>query len=146
MVEFQHSVVVNKPVNEVFAYMANFQNNPKWSPDIAEVTRTSTAQTIGKGKTWRQVIVAGKRRLPYELTVDQYEANRMYHFKGAGSALDYEVTCRFDPAAGGTKVSIAVSGQVKGFAKLFRGTIERTFREAITSSTENLRKVLEGKG
>ena len=146
MVEFQHSVVVNKPVNEVFAYMADFHNNPKWSPDIAEVTKTSSAATIGMGTTWRQVVIARNRKLPYDLTVDQFEGNRMYHFKGTGSALDYEVTCRFNPDAGGTKVSIAVSGHVKGFAKLFRGAVERSFREAITTSTDNLRKVLETKG
>ena len=85
----------------------------------------------------------GKRRLPYDLTVDQYEQNRMYRFKGIGSALDYEVTRRFDSSWTGTRVSVAVSGRVNGFAKLFGGTIERTFREAITSSAENLRKVLE---
>jgi len=53
------------------------------------------------------------------------------------------VTYRFDSSGAGTRVSVAVSGRVKGFAKLFGGTIERTFREAITSSAENLRKVLE---
>jgi uncharacterized membrane protein len=142
VVEFQHSVVVNKPVNEVFAYMADFRNNPKWSPDIAEVTKVSL-QPPGKGTTWRQVVVARNRRMPYDLTVDQFEGNRMYHFKGTGGAIDYEVTCRFEPAQAGTKVSIAVSGQVKGFAKLFRGAVERSFREAIMSSADNLRKVLE---
>ena len=146
MVEFQHIVVVNKPVNEVFEYMADFRNNPKWSPDIAEVTKTSSAPMIGMGTTWRQVVVVRNRKLPYDLTVDEFEGNRMYRFKGVGSALDYQVTCRFDADAGGTKVSIAVSGNVKGVAKLFRGAVERSFREAITKSADNLRKVLESKG
>ena len=48
-----------QPVNEVFAYMADFNNNPMWSPDIAEVSRTSSAPTIVRGTTWRQVVVAG---------------------------------------------------------------------------------------
>ena len=141
MVEFQHSVVVNKPVSQVFAYMVDFSNNPKWSPDIAEVTKTSSTP-IGVGTTWRQVVVARNRRLPYDLTVDQLAADRMYHFKGSGTALDYDVTCRFEPTKGGTKVSIAVKGQVKGFAKLFRGAVERSFRDAIMSSAENLKNVL----
>jgi uncharacterized membrane protein len=142
VVEFQHSVVVNKPVNEVFAYMADFRNNPKWSPDIAEVAKVSP-EPPGKGTRWRQVVVARNRRMPYDLIVDRFEANRMYRFKGTGGAIDYEVTCRFEPAEARTKVSIAVNGQVKGFAKLFRGAVERSFREAITSSADNLRKVLE---
>ena len=132
---------MNKPVNEVFAYMADFRHNPKWSPDIAEVTKVSP-EPPGKGTAWRQVVVARNRRMPYDLIVDEFESNRMYHFKGTGGALDYEVTCRFEPAEASTKVSIVVSGRVKGFAKLFRGAVERSFQEAITSSAENLKDVL----
>jgi len=116
-------------------------------PTTAEVgaTRSLPKPTPTRGTTWRQVVVAGKNKLPYDLTVDQYEQNRMYRFKGIGSALDYKVICGFDSSGAGTRVSIGVSGRVKGFAKIFGGTIGRTFREAITSSAESLRTVLESR-
>jgi len=143
MVAFQHSVTVNKPLREVFAYLADFNNNTKWSPDIVEVAKTSPGPN-GTGSTWKQVISARNRRMEYAITVDQFEADRKFHFKGVGGVLDFEVNVAFEPAAGGTKVTVSPKGQMKGLVgTLFRGKIEKNFQDALTSSLNNLKKVLE---
>jgi len=143
MVEFQHSVVIGKPVAQVFTYMANFENNPKWGQGIVD-TKKSSEGPIGEGTVWKETIAAGKRRLLYTMTVDQYDANRRFHFNGVGSVLNYDVLASFEAAQGGTRVTVSIKGKTKGLlGALMRGTIERTFQETVTASLDGLKKVLE---
>jgi Polyketide cyclase / dehydrase and lipid transport len=51
MARFQHSVVINRPAERVFAFVSDFENDPPWS-GVAQVRR-SPAGPVGVGTTFR---------------------------------------------------------------------------------------------
>jgi len=52
MARIEASRVINRPVEDVFAYVTDERNMPKWESYILEVEQTSTRLTIvGEGET-----------------------------------------------------------------------------------------------
>ena len=54
MLEFENTVRVNRPVDEVFAFLSDFENIPKWNYYVLEVRQLSESP-IGIGTTYHQV-------------------------------------------------------------------------------------------
>jgi uncharacterized protein YndB with AHSA1/START domain len=54
VVRFVNSVDIERPVEDVFAYLADFENIPAWNYAIAKTEKTSDGP-VGIGTTYRQV-------------------------------------------------------------------------------------------
>ncbi len=54
MFRLEHSVVINRPIEQVFEYVTNIENAPKWKSRLLEVTRTSEGP-VGVGTTTTHV-------------------------------------------------------------------------------------------
>jgi uncharacterized membrane protein len=54
VLEFQNTIHIDRPVGEVFAYLSDFQNIPKWNYYVLEVRQLSD-NPIGVGTTYHQV-------------------------------------------------------------------------------------------
>jgi hypothetical protein len=60
MTSFENVVVIARPREEVFAFLADLENVPRWNPAI-EVTWKTSPSAVGVGTTYRQVRSAPKR-------------------------------------------------------------------------------------
>jgi uncharacterized membrane protein len=54
MIEFENKIVIQRPVEEVFAFVSDFENVPKWNYYVQQVTRTSNGP-FGAGTIYHQV-------------------------------------------------------------------------------------------
>ena len=54
MLEFENTIRIDRPVNEVFAFLSNFENIPKWNYFVLEVRQISD-NPKGVGITYHQV-------------------------------------------------------------------------------------------
>jgi hypothetical protein len=79
------SGVIERPVEAVFALAANPQNDPLWSPVVAEARQTSLG-SLGIGTTFQQVLRLLGRRLEITFEVTGFEQNRMLEPLVAGAA------------------------------------------------------------
>ncbi|HZW41718.1 MAG TPA: SRPBCC family protein, partial [Agromyces sp.] len=52
--KFTNVVTINRPRAEVFAYLARFENIPRWNYAISE-TRQLTSGRVGVGTRYRQL-------------------------------------------------------------------------------------------
>jgi len=62
MVNLEASIVINRPLEEVFAELADLENNKKWRSGTVEAEKTS-AGPIGVGTTYRMINGAFGRRM-----------------------------------------------------------------------------------
>jgi Polyketide cyclase / dehydrase and lipid transport len=60
MTSFDNVVVIARPREEVFAFLADLENVPTWNPAI-EVTWKTSSSAVGVGTTYRQVRAWPKR-------------------------------------------------------------------------------------
>jgi uncharacterized membrane protein len=54
VLEFENTIRINRPVEEVFAFLSDFENIPKWNYYVLEVRQLSEG-SIGVGTTYHQV-------------------------------------------------------------------------------------------
>jgi uncharacterized membrane protein len=54
VLEFENTIRIDRPVDEVFAFLSNFENIPKWNYYVLEVRQLSDSP-IGIGTTYHQV-------------------------------------------------------------------------------------------
>jgi len=54
VLEFENTIRIDRPVDEVFAFLSDFENIPKWNYYVLEVRQLSEG-SIGVGTTYHQV-------------------------------------------------------------------------------------------
>ena len=53
MVKFELGITIKRPIDEVFAFATNLENEPKWHSSIVSTERL-TEGAIGLGSKWRE--------------------------------------------------------------------------------------------
>ena len=76
----EHTVTIARPIDEVYAFVADGTNNPRWHSGVIEISRTS--EQDGLGATYRQVLTGpGGRRIDGDYRVTAYDPPRRLGFE-----------------------------------------------------------------
>lgn len=142
MIKIEHSVVINRPVEEVFAFLEDSQNDPKWQSGVLEAEQTSEGP-IDVGATFREVRKFLGRRLESTYEITEYELNRKFASKATSGPIPYTISTTFEPHEGGTKVSVIGEAEVGGFFKLGEGVVSRTFANSLEADFDSLKAIME---
>jgi len=144
MARVEASVVIKRPIEEVFAFASNPENDMEWESDVSEVEKTSEGP-IGVGTTYRGVMHFLGQRIDWTLEVIGYDLNRKVEFKIDAGPLQLEETVTFEPVDGGTRVTAVYEGDPGGFFKLAVPVVVRMFQGQIQGNLDNLKSVLEAR-
>ena len=113
MARFRQSVVINRPVEQVFAFISDLENDPPWS-GAAEMRRTSPGP-VGVGTTFQQRDRLLGRRLELTLRVVGYEPDRKVTITTASRRLSFSGTRMVEPVGqGATRVTFVGAGRAGG--------------------------------
>jgi Polyketide cyclase / dehydrase and lipid transport len=137
------SGVIERPVEAVFALAANPQNDPLWSPVVAEARQTSLG-SLGIGTTFQQVLRLLGRRLEITFEVTGFEQNRMVEIGRFSGRLRSAVGRRtFEPIPGGTRVTFGGQGPSGLFLNLLEPLVAGAARRQARRSLASLKQTLE---
>lgn len=138
----EESVEINRPLQEVFSYVANPKNIPEWSNLALEVRE----ETEGQPHQGYRFIAAAKflgRRFEMPFEVTAYEPNRLYSHKSTGGPFPVEWTLTFEQAAGGIRLTEDAQGEPGSFFRLVGRLLERATRRQMRTDLETLKDLLE---
>ena len=138
----EHTIVVNRPVEEVFAFMERPENMPRWAESVVEAEQTSPGP-VGAGTTCRLRSKAMGRRLDQNFVATEYEPNRVYATKTTSGPFPMEVKYTVEPVDGGTMLHVASSADLSGFLRLAGPVLNRMGQRQIRADHANLKKLLE---
>ncbi len=71
MLHFKNKLEINRPIADVFSFISNFENMPKWNYFVLEVRKLSEG-SIGLNTTFRQV----RKTDTQEYKITEFEPNR----------------------------------------------------------------------
>jgi len=138
------TIHVEATPEQVFDLFANPERLPEWQVPATEVKDiTGTPGTVGSGWTAATTFAGRKMEEPMRITAG--ERPRFFEVKSTGS-MSGTVRGRFEPAAGGTDVTIESEyGMPLGFIgdaanKLF---FEKSFAESWDKSLAKLKALVE---
>jgi uncharacterized membrane protein len=137
--EFRGTVEIERPAAEVFAFLADFENNPKWQGGMRACRWTSEGP-IAVGSTYVQEASFLGRRIETSFRVTEYEPGRSISIESTKSTFPIQVTRSVEPiSAGRCRVSAHVRGQPKGIVKLLSGLA----KSMIAKDYQALKRLLE---
>ena len=144
MARVEVSIVINRPVEEVCAYLCDIRNSPEWQSHILEAEQTSEGP-VGVGSTFRGVATFLGRRMEWTSEVTEFEPNRRSKEKSAVGPMPLEETFTFEPVEGGTRVTLIGEGEPRGFFRLADPIVVRMFRRQVEANLANLKEILEAR-
>ena len=142
MATLEISTVINRPVEEVFAFASNPENITKWSSLSREVKITS-AGPIGVGTTYRSVVAFLGRRIEGETEITEYEPNRSFAEKSKSGPFPIENRTTFERVDGGTRVNFTTVAEPGGFFKLAEPVLVGMIKRQFEADFANVKDLLE---
>ena len=141
MVKVEVSVMIDRPAEEVWTFMSDLSNVPKWDTSVSEVRQTS-AGPLGVGSTCDYKEKMANTTISMRVT--EYEPNRRLSFEHTsgpfkGSALTYSL----ETIEGKTRMTRTDDLKLSGFYKLFGPLVVRRMKRGIAAGFGNLKRLLE---
>ncbi|HEY3781998.1 MAG TPA: SRPBCC family protein [Fimbriimonadaceae bacterium] len=143
MVHADATVVVGKPVHEVFQFLAEGRNNALWRPTVMDVAlRSGRPGTVGS--VYKQGLKDKKGKRvdgDYEITV--VKQNEEINFQVVNGPDKAKGKFFLASVADGTRVRFSLDYEARGFGKLIEDNLSKQLQVEVMHLS-NLKKYLEG--
>lgn len=138
----QRSITIARPPADVFAYVADGENGPKWRSAHIEIKHESGE---GAGAIYRQTVPGpmGRRvRADYEVTA--FEPPSRLAFRAIAGPVRPTGEYKLAAAGGGTRVTFTLEAKLNFLKRLLLGRSVQGTMNAEMASLDKLKSNLEG--
>jgi uncharacterized membrane protein len=142
MIQLEKSVLIERPVEDVFSFIFNFENESKWCEEVVRTQKTSEGP-IGVGSTFTDHVEFMGKTIESSYEILAYELNKTVTIKTLSGPVPFVATYSFDDADGVTKLSILAEAEPGGFFKLATPIIRRQLDKQWERNFANLKQLLE---
>ncbi len=138
----KYSVVIERPVPEVFSYVVDGTRASTWRPSVADI-RLASGTPGQVGARYEQGMKGPGRRIPADYELTEVVPNRLIAFKVTAGPARPEGRYEFAQEGEGTRVTFGLNWEPKGIKeKLMSPMVARTMPGEV-ATLENLKRVLE---
>ncbi len=142
MIREEESIIIRRPIDEVFAFVADQTNAPQWQSGLLEVRRTTNGP-LGLGTKHTAVRKFMGRRLEATNEYVVFEPNKEVTFKGTAGSSDFQHSYLTESTAEGTKLTSRMEMQSKGLFGLAEPLIASSLRREFVADLGDLKDLLE---
>jgi hypothetical protein len=142
MAQFKTSLLIRRPIEDVFAFVSNYQNSPRWVSGALEHTKIS-AGPIGVGTVIRTTGRTLGLRIEATRLVTAYEPYSKYAFKSEYQQMPVATTFLFEPVPSGTRLTVMVEGKPTGLFKAATPFVLGAIRQQFEGDLRRLKALLE---
>jgi carbon monoxide dehydrogenase subunit G len=135
--------LIDKPIKEVFAFVANPNNMPKWNSAVVSLEQI-TPGDVGVGTKFKSIGEMMGRRVEGEMQVVAYEPDTKCGFQMNAGPMQVNMTLTFKTVGTGTKISLNAQGNPAGFFKIAEGMMTGRVKTMMEENLARLKSSLEG--
>src|SRR3954467_9648039 len=136
-----NEVTIERPVDEVFAFFANPENDPRWRPGLVKITHESGA---GVGARYAQQLKSpGGAPIKTVTEVVALDPPRRIEFATVKGFVQPQGRFLFTPAAGGTTVRFELETELGGLKGLLMGAMIQKTTAPEVGNVARAKDVLE---
>lgn len=138
---FSNEITIERSLHDVFAFVADPENVPKWNYAIVETRKTSEGP-VGVGTTYRQVrSVPDRSEESFEVT--ELEPDRRFAIHGGLGPFVGTLTYDFEDVGGTTRLTNDADLEASGLLKLAAPIAVGRVRNAVALNLGVLKGILE---
>ena len=143
MVRARTSVEIDRPAEEVFPFVAEFPNNPRWQRGM-RACRWTSPPPHGVGSTYEQEARFLGKDVRNTFRVTAYDPPRRVGFESTGGSFPIAVTRTVEAlAAGRSRFTEEVEGDARGFYRVAEPLLQVLVRASIKRDFPRLKALLE---
>jgi ligand-binding SRPBCC domain-containing protein len=141
MVKFSADLYINRPVEKVFAWLTNAQNQGKFDKTSLAMDLLTPAPWQA-GSQFRELRNLGGRKTEVLSEISEFETNKLFVIRSK-TGPDWLGTWSFQPDKSGTRLRWTGQMRMKGFARLFEPIIASQIRAQIDQQFSALPRLIE---
>jgi carbon monoxide dehydrogenase subunit G len=116
MVRVEGDIVINRPVEEVFDFVADERNEPRYNSKMRRAEKISEGP-IGVGTRYRAEVVSAGRPVTMIIEFTGYDPPRRLVSSTRMSSMDIQYTLTFEPSPEGTRMRWSGDVEPRGILK-----------------------------
>jgi uncharacterized protein YndB with AHSA1/START domain len=138
---FTNTITINRPPAEVFAYLAEFENVPRWNYAISETSQT-TDGPVGVGSRYRQTrTIPALAEETFEVT--EFEPDRALSIRGTLGPFYGDLTYTLTRAGTGTALTNTANLRASGPLRPIAALAGARVKSAVAANLNTLKQILE---
>ena len=137
----ERTVTINRPVDEVFAFVADGRNAKLWRSGVLDVDLVSGD---GAGARYSQGVRGpGGRRIAADYQITEFEPNSRIAFRATAGPVRPEGSFTFEGMGTGTILTFALHTELSGWKRLVMGGAVQSTMNAEMGALDRLKDLLE---
>jgi len=142
MLKFRTSVTINRSPEEVFSFVSDFENEPKYQREVETTTKISEGP-IGVGTTFCDVVRVMGLRLKSTYDIIEYEPSRSLAIKILEGQARFTARWTFTNAGGGTELGFSADVYPTGLLRLIQPLLQLRLQKQFEGNSNRLKEILE---
>jgi carbon monoxide dehydrogenase subunit G len=130
------------PIDEAFAYVADFVNAQEWDPGVATAERLDPGP-IGVGSRYSLGVRIGGRVAPMEYRISLFEPSSRVVLTGSGSGVTAVDDIRFERLEDGTRIDYTADSKLGGLLGLIQPLLGRAFANLARNAVGGMQRTLD---
>ena len=136
----RHEVTIHRPAADIFAFIADGMNGPKWRPGVLDTEHVSGT---GVGATYKQGVKGpGGRRVDADYRVTRFEPNSGLAFVAIAGPVRPTGEFELQEIPDGTRLTFSLDAQLGGIKKLLMGGAVQKTMDAEVRTIESIESQL----
>ncbi len=136
--------MIDRPINDVFHFLADGENDPKFSPRVLEIAKTTDGPS-GVGTVYSSTVKDAGMKTKREFELTDFEPPTKIRWKEISKNLVTATSGGYDlvPANGGTKLTVFNELEGHGFGVLIVGLALRAARKDADAFAQRIKTAVE---
>lgn len=144
MQHFEETIVINRPLEAVFALAMDFANHAHWTPGLLEARLTSPGPA-GAGSTYVYNMAMMGRKMETSGEISAFNAPTLYQWKSTSGPFPMSGGMRFEATEGGTRVTQFTDAEPGGFFKLAAPLLMSSMKKQGVESLQKMKAWMESR-
>ena len=142
MITFDLTTLVDRPMPEVYAFLSNPLNLPKWQSMISGIEQI-TPGAVGVGSKYKVSAEMLGRKIDGLMEITAFEPPAKFGFTNQAGPMQVTVTIALKPAGTGAKIALNAQGNPGGVFKIAEGVLAGQVKSQMEANLARLKTVLE---
>jgi uncharacterized membrane protein len=142
MTQIERSIVIDRPVEDVFAFTHDISKNTLWQTTLVE-SKPLTDGPLQVGSRWQDARRFLGKRVETVMELTEYEPSRSSAMKMVEGPVPLEARYQLEPVNGSTKLTATGELDAHGFFKVAEPVFARMAARELESSLGHLKDLLE---
>ncbi|MEO8399469.1 MAG: SRPBCC family protein [Ignavibacteriaceae bacterium] len=141
MIALQKSILIDRAKEDVFSFVSNYKNDPKWRTGVIEMNQEPLKTKIGTITNETVRFLGFKIIFPAEIT--EYYNNFKVSFRTTAGPFESFGFREVMPEEGWTNFTYSLSSNLKGIYKIFSLFLQRIYNRRMEKDLKKLKAILE---